>query len=138
MTEKTYLEKTNRLDTLLKSQNVYDYMLDLMGIRVKNMLPKEESIRKKYDTARLNASTEKSYNHLLAQEKNELTDLLKNNRLVKHYALLKVTTDYGTHACIKDLDENLKKLDMPKPYSSLISHNKIKIPADKIRVLVYC
>lgn len=138
MTQKTYIEKVKRLETLLKSQNIYDYMLKLMGVMVKNTLPKEEATRKQYDAERLKNIGQTHCYHLISYEKKELVDLIKNNHLVKHYALWKVGADYGTNAVTKNLDENLKKTDFPKAYECHIAQNKIKIPADKIRHLTYC
>ena len=96
MTQKTYIEKVKRLETLLKSQNIYDYMLKLMGVMVKNTLPKEEATRKQYDAERLKNIGKTHCYHLISCEKKELVDLIKSNHLVKHYALWKVGADYGT------------------------------------------
>lgn len=138
MTDKTYIEKVDQIKSLLKSQKIYDYMLGLMNVRIKNKLPKEEALRIQYDAERLKTQGERSMKHILAHEKNELVSILKSNHLVRHYALLVVGADYGTNAFIKDLETNLKKVEMTKPYAMPIIQNKIKIPADRIRYLTYC
>ena len=138
MTDKTYIEKVDQIKSLLKSQKIYDYMLGLMNVRIKNKLPKEEALRIKYDAERLKKQGVLGMNQILAHEKNELVNILKSNQLVRHYALLVVGSDYGTNAFIKDLETNLKKVEMAKPYAMPIIKNKIKIPADRIRHLTYC
>ena len=138
MTDKTYIEKVDQIKSLLKSQKIYDYMLGLMNVRIKNKLPKEESLRIKYDAERLKKQGELGMNQILTHEKNELVNILKSNQLVRHYARLVVGADYGTNAFIKDLETNLKKVEMAKPYAMPIIQNKIKIPADRIRHLTYC
>ena len=138
MTEKTYIEKVEQIKSLLKSQKVFDYMLELMNVRLKNRLPKEEGVRNKYDAERLKTHGEKAMKQILAHEKNELVGILKSNHLVRHYALLLVGTHYGSNAFIKDLEKNLKRIETAKPYASHIMQNKIKIPADRIRQMTYC
>ena len=139
MNREMHLEKTKRLETLLKSQVIYDYMLDLMGIKVKNRLPKEEYIRKAYDNSRpevLSANPQQQLSvkkHIQAVEKEELIKLLDSSKLLRYIALMQAGVDYGVNAQLNSLEQNLKKVIPPKPYA--IAQNKIRIPADKIKSL---
>ncbi len=139
MIEKDYSKKADRLKILLKSQKIYDYMLDLMGVKFKNRLPPEESQRILYDTTRpeLNdlpplAKAEK-INILEKKEKEELIQLLASSTLVRHYALLLAAVEYARDTRMEVLDQNIKKLLPARPY--IIAQNKIRIPADKIKYM---
>ena len=124
MTQKTYIEKVKRLETLLKSQNIYDYMLKLMGVMVKNTLPKEEAIRKQYDAERLKNIGKTHCYHLLSCEKKELVDLMNSDN----------APDFGA-ANDGDGDRNMilgrKFFVTPSDSLAIITDNYKYIPAYK-------
>lgn len=137
MTDKSYIEKVTRLDNLLKSQKVYDYMMGLMAVRVKNRLPQEEKKRQNYDKSREISLGSQKANLLILNETQELTSLLKSSFLVQQYALLKMSAEYAYCASQKDLEQNLKRVSGYGSYPTRIGQQKIKIPANKIRTLEY-
>lgn len=137
LTDKLYKQKINILANLLKSQIIYDHLLDLMGIQVKNRLPKEEKERRLYDLNRTKNMDKAQAQRLYNAEKKSLETVLSTSILIRKCAQIWAGTDYGVLAPSHPFEENIKKAVQPKPYV-VITHKSARIPADKVKDLSYC
>lgn len=131
-----------RVDKLLKSQIVYNYMLELMEVEnfMIKRLPLERKKREIYDKIRpeiRSKDARKSMRlslQIQAKEKSELLSLLKNNAISRYQATMHVLVDYGVYVNIPNFERHLKKINMPQPYKCTSQQQPmIKIAADKIR-----
>ena len=142
MIDQKQIEKTiKRIDTLLKSQAIYNYMLELMDVRsfMIKRLPLKRKKRELYDKIRpeiRSKDARKSMQlslQIQAKEKAELLSLLKNNSLSRYQATMHVLIDYGVYVNVTNFERNLRKINTPQPYKCTSQQSMVKVPADKIK-----
>lgn len=129
-----------RITELLKSQIVYNHMLELMGIQ-ENMvrrLPLDRFKRMAYDQTRPEIQAQdKETQQILARqlhekEKKELTLLLKSSALSRYQAMMQALIDYAVHVDTKEFERNLQRATPPAQYCCGASMPH-KVPANRIR-----
>lgn len=142
MIDQKQIEKTiKKIDTLLKSQAVYNYMLELMDVRsfMIKRLPLERKKREMYDKIRpeIHSNDARESMRLSQQiqtkEKAELLSLLKNDKLSRYQATMQVLVDYGVYVNVTNFERNLRKINLARPCKCASQQNMVKIAADKIR-----
>ena len=142
MIDQKQIEKTiKRIDTLLKSQAIYNYMLELMDVRsfMIKRLPLKRKKRELYDKIRpeiRSKDARKSMQlslQIQAKEKAELLSLLKNNSLSRYQATMHVLIDYGVYVNVTNFERNLRKINASQPYKCTSQQSMVKVPADKIK-----
>ena len=146
MMDQKQIEKTiKKIDTLLKSQAVYNYMLELMDIKsfMIKRLPLERKKREMYDKIRpeIHSNDARESMRLSQQiqtkEKAELLSLLKNDKLSRYQATMHVLVDYGVYVNAHDFERKLLHTSTLKAYKCGTHRTAHKIPADKIRDYTY-
>lgn len=142
MIEQSQTEKSiKRVNQLLKSKVVYDYMLSLMDVKsfMFKRLPIERKEREVYDKTRpeirsKNARESMNLSLLIqTKEKAELVSLLKSSNLLRHQVTMIVLIDYGVYVNNKDFEKNLNAHSQPTAYKCGAQSYPMKVPADRIR-----
>lgn len=106
-------KQAQKLDQLLKSQVVYDYMLSLAGVTANfaACLDPYRFKRAEYDKTRpeVQNKTKESILKLQESEKKELVQMLRASPLLQQVALMNLSVACGKHIPSSKLKENLSK-----------------------------
>ena len=135
------MNKMKRVDELLKSQAVYDYMFDLMWVSssMKRRTPKEQAERIMYDKIRpelkgKDARTSFAISQTLQfNEKRELLRILQTDERIRGMVTLKVLVEYDAVVDRFIFADRLKDERIVSPYKIASAPFKLPIQEERVR-----
>ena len=107
--------KIKRLNQLLKSQEVYNYLIKLSGVPALNRHPFSHRERVEFDKKRA-AQKGIQISLVIMKEKTELLSLLKGNKILQIGLGNKMAADYGVNVNAKIMSENVENAVLSVPY----------------------
>lgn len=113
------IKKEIKMEKLLRSQVVYDYMLRLMGVtpHMQKRMPQKRFERETFDKARKelrykSARTSFRLSRILQnKEQHALFVMLNKSALLRQQAMMMVLVEYGAYVDQKTFETNLKQIE---------------------------